>query len=108
MTGQKLRIALERTGRQQEHTIQVIDRHRAISWLTAAQAFELVATFPDGHWVGSGSNRNIKTIEFKAPKPVERPVVIRDSGFGLLRYPMPSMGSLSNPFPALARQGAGL
>ncbi len=108
MLGQKLRTALERTGRRQDHSIQVIDRHRAVSWLSVPQALELITSFPEDSWVGSGSLRNVKTIEFRAPKPIERPVFIQDSGFGLLRYPMPSMSSLSVPFPALARQGAGL
>lgn len=108
MHGTKLRLALERTERLHQHTIQVVDKSCAVTWLTPSQAIDLIDAFPLGHWAGSGSARNVKSICYQPPKPVERPLFKGDAGFGFLRYPMPMQSSLSVPFPALARMGAGL
>lgn len=101
MRGKKLVVALGRTKRN----IEVIYLGEAKLY-SPTDAITLVRD--SEAFIGRGTNRNVSQILFLPPKPPVRPVVIQDSGYNCARYPMPSMSSLSLPFPALARIGAGL
>ena len=85
MQGHVLVIALSRTPEQ----VEVTYRSGRKSLKSPADCIHLV----DGQdcYIGSGSKRRVRTITYLAP--AQQPILIQDSGFSTMRYPLPDESS---------------
>lgn len=95
LRGHSLVIALSRTRtsgkkgkKAAKRMVEVTDRYSIKSLMSPAECITLVCGSGEGCYLGVGSERRVRSISYRAPKP--RLVPIQDSGFsGFNRYPLP-------------------